>query len=270
MSRIAKYAVVAVVALGMCVVAQAQAGPGPRRHMGAMGPGSFAFERIVGGFGGKVVTGAPFTGTVTSETVQTLSDGTKLDQKANGTIARDSVGRTRTEMTFSHIGPLAASGEEAQIAFIRDPAAGKNYILNETRKTVLTIDRRAGSNEEGQWMGRGKDRGENANVQTTSLGSKTIDGLTVEGTQTTRTIPAGTIGNDKPIVITRVEWYSQDLQMVISSTHTDPRFGTTTYELTNINRSEPAQSMFTVPQDYTAARLRISMRPKVGEAPDSQ
>ena len=86
---------------------------------------------------------------------------------------------------------------------------------------------------------------------TESLGSKTIDGLTVQGTKTIRTIPVGQIGNDKPIVITREEWYSPDLQMVISSTRSDPRFGTTTFQLTNINRADPPQSLFMVPQDYT-------------------
>lgn len=269
MSRIAKYAVVALVALGMGLTVQAQGGPGPGRHLGPIGPGSFAFERIVGGFGGKVVTNAPFTATVTRETVQVLSNGTKVDQKASGTIARDGVGRTRQEMTFSNIGPLAASGEGTQIAFIRDPAAGKNYILNETKKTVMTMNRPQ-MNDDGERMERGKqNREENANVQTTSLGTKTIDGLTVEGTQTTRTIPAGRIGNDKPIVITRVEWYSQDLQMVVSSTRTDPRFGTTTYELTNINRSEPPQTMFTVPQDYTAAPSRMMMKQKMNGVPDN-
>lgn len=260
MSRIAKYAVGAAVALGMSLTVQAQAGPG--RHMGQMGPGSFEFERIVGGFGGKVVTNAPFTAQVTRETVQMLSDGTKVDQKASGTIARDGVGRTRQEITLSNIGPLAASEGGAQIAFIRDPAAGKSYILNETKKTVLTTNHPMRANDEGQWRGK-ENRRENANVQTTSLGTKAIDGLTVEGTQMTRTIPAGRIGNDKPIVITRVEWYSQDLQMVVSSTRTDPRFGTTTYELTNINRSEPPQSMFSVPQDYTVAPERFQGRERM-------
>ena len=97
---------------------------------------------------------------------------------------------------------------------------------------------------------------QNANVQTVSLDTKTMDGLMVQGTRTTRTIPAGQIGNSAPIVITREEWYSQDLQMVVSSTRTDPRFGTTTNELTKINRGEPAQSLFTVPADYTAAPAR--------------
>lgn len=258
--RIAKYAVVALVAAGMSLTARAQ-GPGmagPGRHGGGMGPGSFAFERLVGGFGGKVVTGSPFSATVTRETVQVLSNGTKVDQKETGTVARDSVGRTRQDMTLPAIGPLAASGQVPHLAFIRDPVAGKNYILNEDKKTALTVTRRAGANGQNrEGMREGMRENRNANVQTTSLGTKVIDGLTVQGTQYTRTIPAGQIGNSAPIVITREEWYSTDLQMVVSSTRTDPRFGTTTYQLTNINRGEPTQSLFTVPSDYTAAPMRF-------------
>lgn len=262
--RNAKYAVLAVVALGVGVAMQAgrllgQAMP-PGPH-GPMGPGNFAFERLVGGFGGKVVTNAPFSADVTRETIQELSNGTKLDQKVSGSVARDSEGRTRQETTFSAIGPLAASGQAAQVAFIRDPVAGKNYILNENKKTAVTMNRRGGANGE-NWQAMHEKMGQNANVQTTSLGTKVMEGLTVNGTQTTRTIPAGRIGNDKPLVITTEEWYSPDLQMVISSTRTDPRFGTMTYQLTNINRSEPAQSLFTVPADYTAA----PMSPHRGQA----
>jgi hypothetical protein len=73
----------------------------------------------------------------------------------------------------------------------------------------------------------------------------------VQGTRTTRTIPAGRIGNENPIVITTEKWYSPDLQTVVSLTRTDPRFGTTTYQLTSINRADPPQSLFIVPQDYT-------------------
>jgi len=254
-SRIAKYAVMASVALGMSVMIQAghvlgQAMPG--RHPGEMGPGSFAFERIVGAFGGKVVTNTPFSAQVVRETTQVLSDGTRVDRKETGSIARDGAGRTRQEITLPAIGPLAASGQVPHLAFIRDPAAGKNYILNENKKTAMTITHPAGANGQRRWMMRQKMHdGQNPDVQTVSLGTKTMDGLTVQGTRRTRTIPAGQIGNDKPIVITRDEWYSPDLQMVISSKRSDPRFGTTTFQLTNINRSEPSQSLFIVPQDYT-------------------
>jgi hypothetical protein len=270
--RIAKYAVVALVAVGMSLTARAQ-GPGmagPGRHGGGMGPGSFAFERLVGGFGGKVVTGSPFSAQVTRETVQVLSNGTKVDQKETGTVARDSVGRTRQDMTLPAIGPLAASGQVPHLAFIRDPVAGKNYILNEDKKTALTVTRPAGANGQNrEGMREGMRQNQNANVQTTSLGTKVIDGLTVQGTLYTRTIPAGQIGNSAPIVITREEWYSTDLQMVVSSTRTDPRFGTTTYQLTNINRGEPTQSLFTVPSDYTAAPMRFHAG-QANRPPDDQ
>lgn len=254
-SRISKYAVVASVALGLSVAIQAGYVFGqrmPRPHPGEMGPGSFAFERIVGAVGGKVVTDAPFSAQVMRETVQVLSDGTRVDRKETGSIARDGVGRTRQEMTLPAIGPLAASGQVPHIAFIRDPAAGKSYILNENKKTAMTISHPAGASAPGRRMMKQKmNAGENPNVQTVSLGTKTMDGLTVQGTRRIRTIPVGQIGNDKPIVTTRDEWYSPDLQMVISSTRSDPRFGTTTFQLTNINRVEPPQSLFMVPQDYT-------------------
>jgi hypothetical protein len=272
--RITKYAVLAfvVASLGVTMQMKRALGQGPGPHGPGMGPGNFAFERIVGGFGGKVVTGAPFSAQVSRETIQVLSNGTKLDQKESGNMARDAVGRTRNEVTLSNIGPLAAEGEGAHIAFIRDPVAGKSYILNEDKKTAMTLARPTGTNgEQGERMrGRRMGNHQNANVQTTSLGTKVMDGLTVNGTQTTRTIPAGQIGNSAPIVITRQEWYSPDLQMVISSTRTDPRFGTTTYQLTNINRSDPPQSLFTVPSDYTAAPMRFHGGQQAGPGlPDS-
>lgn len=273
--RIVKYAVAGLAALGLTVAAQAQSMPGPRP--GAMERGNFAFERLMGGFGGKVVTGAPFSAQVTRETVQMLPDGTRIDRKGTENISRDSAGRTRQEMTFQNIGPLSASGTVPHIVFIRDPASGKSYVLNENKKTVFTMTRgmRRGMDRDGMWMkqkmGRQTEReNQNPNVQTTSLGTKTIDGLTVQGTKVTRTIPAGRIGNDKPIVITREEWYSPDLQMVVSSTRTDPRFGTTTYQLMNINRSEPSETLFTVPSDYTAAPQRFhGPQAQPQEKPDS-
>jgi hypothetical protein len=44
------------------------------------------------------------------------------------------------------------------------------------------------------------------------------------------------------------------------SKHTDPRFGESTYRLTNINRTEPARSLFEVPSDYT---VKDSIRPDI-------
>jgi len=84
-----------------------------------------------------------------------------------------------------------------------------------------------------------------------ALGTQMIEGVQAEGTRVTVTIPAGEIGNERPIEIVSERWYSPELQMVIMSKHSDPRSGETTYQLTNINRSEPAKSLFEVPTGYT-------------------
>jgi hypothetical protein len=41
------------------------------------------------------------------------------------------------------------------------------------------------------------------------------------------------------------------LQVVVMTRHSDPRSGENIYRLTNINRTEPARSLFEVPGDYT-------------------
>lgn len=79
---------------------------------------------------------------------------------------------------------------------------------------------------------------------------QTFEGVAAEGTRTTVTIPAGQIGNEQPIVTVSERWYSPDLQVTVMTTRSDPRTGTTTYKLTNVNRSEPAPSLFQVPADY--------------------
>jgi hypothetical protein len=108
-----------------------------------------------------------------------------------------------------------------------------------------------------------------------SLGTQTINGVVAEGTRTTRTIPVGQIGNDKPLQIVSERWYSPDLQIVLKTTRTDPRFGTTTYTVTNIQRSEPSASLFAVPSDFTVQtggprRGGVAGRPPMQMPPDQE
>jgi hypothetical protein len=93
--------------------------------------------------------------------------------------------------------------------------------------------------------------GPNANEKKEDLGKQMIEGVEAEGTRTTVTIPAGEIGNERAIEIVSERWYSPELQLVVMTRHSDPRSGETTYKLTNINRTEPAKSLFEVPSDYT-------------------
>ena len=87
-------------------------------------------------------------------------------------------------------------------------------------------------------------------TRTEQLGVQNIEGVEAEGTRTITTIPADAIGNERPIEIMYEKWYSSELQLVVMSKHSDPRFGEQTYRLTNIVRSEPDPSLFTPPQGY--------------------
>ena len=95
--------------------------------------------------------------------------------------------------------------------------------------------------------------GSEENVKTESLGAKTVEGVLADGTRTTITIPAGQVGNELPLQTVIESWYSPDLQTVVLSKRSDPRSGETVTRYTNINRAEPAHSLFEVPADYKVA-----------------
>ena len=82
------------------------------------------------------------------------------------------------------------------------------------------------------------------------LGRQFMEGVTVEGTRTTMTIPAGQIGNEQPIKVVSERWFSPELKVLVMSRQADPRFGETTYRLTNVTRDEPSPELFEVPSDF--------------------
>ncbi len=94
------------------------------------------------------------------------------------------------------------------------------------------------------------------NVQTENLGKQLVEGVEAEGTRTTRTVPAGEIGNEQPIQIVNERWYSPELQVTVMTRQSDPRVGETIYRLTNIVRAEPAATLFQVPSDYTIKDIK--------------
>ena len=97
----------------------------------------------------------------------------------------------------------------------------------------------------------------NANEVKEQLGKQMIEGVEAEGTRTTVTIPAGEIGNERAIEIVSERWYSPELQLVVMTKHSDPRSGETTYKLTNINRAEPAKSLFEVPAGFNVKEMQF-------------
>ena len=263
---------------GLLAGSLAFAQPEPNQVFVAAGAGGFAK------FSAAAVQGAPYSATISNESVQTLADGNRIVQSSTGTIARDSMGRTRQDMPLPRIGNMAPA-DAPHLVVIQDPVAQVSYTLNLTDKTAvknpaphalpaLRASVSTADGEEGpaiairafagpaaamplvtiQSRALGGNGGQ---AQTEDLGSKSMEGVQVTGTRTTRTIPAGQIGNDQPITIVTEVWTSPELKTVIYSKRSDPRIGDQTFQLTNILRAEPDPSLFSVPGDF-----------KVQDAPD--
>jgi len=237
------------------------------------------------------VTGAPYSATISNEMTQTLEDGTHIVQTTNGNVARDSEGRARQDAPLPAIGNLSATNAPhlvfildpvAQVSYtldLTDKTAQKMPIPSLPSSGAM-VSSAAGAGTVGPVFMMPLQNGQtsaaagpmpppllpppgaimmqktimiddSAQVSTEDLGSATMQGVAVTGTRTTRTIPAGQIGNDAPISIVTEVWMSPELKTVVYSKRSDPRMGVQTFQLTNITRAEPDPSLFTVPTDFS-------------------
>ena len=240
---------VAVVAL---VVGAQGHGPGPQGGM----EGMFQFGGVIGGFGGKTVTGKPFQATFTITRTQMLPDNS-ITSTTTGTVARAGDGSTFREGKFPAIGPWEASGKVRNFAYIRNLTSGTQYVVNVDRGTYTSFPIRE-SNPGREGKPGPRDSAPNSETVTDNPNSAYKDPATnavysnVDDRKVTQTIPAGAIGNTNPIVITVERWYSNDLDVLLMETRSDPRFGTSTYQLSNIGMT-PAASLFTPDPSFTEA-----------------
>lgn len=159
--------------------------------------------------------------------------------KARGEITTGPDGQTvMSDKVKDEIKAAVAAGVRAPRALPVPPVPPVAAIAPEPMTGVMTY-RVGGDMQNSKWETR-----------TEELGTQNIEGIDAEGTRTITTIPAGAIGNERPIEITYEKWYSKELQLVVMSKHNDPRFGEQTYRLTNIIRSEPDPSLFSLPNGY--------------------
>lgn len=89
-----------------------------------------------------------------------------------------------------------------------------------------------------------------ATQSTEDLGEQVLEGVLARGIRETITIPAGAIGNERPIESITEQWYSEELGALLLRRTFDPRFGETVYRLVSVTRSEPAPELFQVPSGY--------------------
>ena len=211
--------------------------------------GMHAAERLDGQSG--PVLGRPFTATEVRHATQTLADGTHVDRSDTSTFARDDQGRMRT------------AGDKTILIF--DPVAGFNYNVNlrtracekaklpqKLNSVSIAVAGGRSSTSTSSGSGRFEPPQPPKGAVSEDLPPQMMGGLYVKGSRITLTIPAGTFGNDHDVKVVNERWYSDDMQVLVKSTNSDPRFGVTTYELTNIVRTAPDPALFLLPPDCTS------------------
>jgi len=214
------------------------------------------------------VTGAPYSAVRTTLVQQTLANGNQIVRQEQAKVYRDSQGRVRFEQSSTN----TVTGKNWAPVTITDPVAGVAYALNSEAKTYsrtpvgvfawpvpaaggsgsATLARRGRPGTQAQVGPGGRARG-GANVQTEDLGTQSIEGQPATGRRMTETIPAGGIGNQQPIQVARETWISTALHVPVLIKTSDPRFGVTTMQLSNVLMGEPDPSLFLPPADYTLA-----------------
>lgn len=205
----------------------------------------------------QTVTGRPVSGTEEQKSTQTLGDGTVISNTTSNLFYRDSAGRIRVEND--------ATGR----IVIVDPVAHTRLTLNpETRKAIRitqinilsynpkisplspvgSVIATTTSSTSRLLKGIKED---SAITKDEDLGVESMNGVLATHKRHSLTIPQGQIGNDRDIHVANERWYSDDLQMLVKTVNSDPRFGVSTYEFTNISREEPDPALFQIPADYT-------------------
>jgi len=228
------------------------------------------------------VKGAPFCASVVTEHTQSLADGNRIHTTDNSMLCRDGEGRTRREAGLNLLGATQQTSSAPKLITIVDPVAGVRYMLDTESKIAqkmpllpeagtaavegpgpahgpskqVMIYQRTGGPGGADVMFNdvmvkkvGPDPEETA-PNSQNLGDQTMDGIHVTGTRVTHTIPAGKMGNEKPITVTSERWYSPELKATVVTKHDDPWSGELKTELKNVTASEPDASLFAIPADY--------------------
>jgi hypothetical protein len=247
----AKIVFLALLAAAM-LLAQGHGFGGPER--------GFGFG-MIGPAGRTPVTGAPYSAVEVRSFSQTFANGNQIQHQEQAQVYRDSQGRVRYESTVP-----AMNGRPARTTVtIFDPVAGNVVRLDAERQTAMVRTVKAPPSQNaaaprasGRFAGTSED-----------LGASVINGRQATATRTTHTIPAGSIGNQQAITVTKTVWMSPDLKVPLQIVSEDPRFGTSTVTLTNIVQAEPDAALFRIPSGYSVKTMQAG-RWSHGGAPQSE
>lgn len=212
----------------------------------AQQPSINAFQTITSGgqsnvyvLSSRLVKGKPFSATEENRSLQVLGNGAKIENNSTSKLYRDAEGRTRTEDGQGNV-------------TIVDPVAGFRATLNPKTKAASKSNSTGGGSFANVQIRTGTARvGQTGSELKEKLALQPVNGVSARGERLTITIPKGDIGNDRELKVVTERWTSEDLQMLVKSSNSDPRYGDTTYELKGISLAAPDPKLFEIPSDYT-------------------
>jgi hypothetical protein len=209
---------------------------------------------MVGPAGRTPVAGAPYSAVEVRVSTQTLANGNQIQHQEQRQVWRDSQGRVRTEATTP-----AMNGRPAHtFVTIFDPVAGNVVHLDAEKQTAMVSTFKTPASQDAASPHQ-RMSGKFA-AATEDLGTSMVNGRQATAIRSTRTIPAGAIGNQQAITVTRTVWTSPDLKVPLQIVSEDPRWGTSTVTLTNIVQAEPSAALFQIPSGFTVKTMPAGHR----------
>lgn len=214
------------------------------------------------------VLNAPYSANRHFTSVENRAEGIIIRSESGGSEARDAQGRIYSagERQWTYLDGEKRILKSEMLYRIEDLVANTATRWDSSSKEATVI----------HWPQRAPD--ENASKAsdntacddfmtnfpggvTKKLGTRTLDGLVVEGTRSSYTVPIGQEHNDKPIVVIHEIWYCPELKIVVLETNDDPRSGKTRNELVDIVRGEPNVAQYRPPSNYVVHQVQIPTEP---------
>jgi hypothetical protein len=205
------------------------------------------------------VQGKPLSAVEVYRTTQVLADGTHVDKTNSSQFYRDAQGRMRSEspahvLIFDPVAGFTYSLNIKQKTYFRDPMPERTafeWIAAEANGTHVSSTSANLSGDPGASYSQYLAQRNLSQQLTEELHPQIVCRVPAKGSRITIIIPAGAFGNDRDVKVVNERWYSDDLKVLLKSSNSDPRFGVTTYELTQIVQAPPNPALFQLPADYT-------------------
>jgi hypothetical protein len=202
------------------------------------------------------VTGAPYSGTQSFQSVLTLANGTHISRPASEreTTRRDSAGRVRTERELFPARPGDPQQTSFMIVKVQDPVLGYAYLLDSVNQVAHRTAIKSGPAGPpfSPTPRVGTHTSPDGSVSVTeSLGEQIMFGVSVIGTKTTTTYPAGSrLGNDRPVTSVNEGWWSPQVGKEVMQTNMSPEGIVSTMSMNDLSTAEPDAALFQIPAGY--------------------